>query len=97
MYIAVSEMTAGLTGLTLEFFRERWPHVISDHPRSQELLYYVGRVDVQQGKVSVGIHSFPAKQPPFALQDADYAVAWKRISYRNSCPLLRVLGLNMYV
>ena len=68
----------------------------SDHPRSQELLYYVGRVDVQQGKVSVGIHSFPAKQPPFALQDADYTAAWMRITY-SSCPLWRVLGLNMYV
>ena len=56
----------------------------------------MGRVDVQQGKVSVGIHSFPAKQPPFALQDADYAVAWMRITY-SSCPLLRVLGLKMYV
>ncbi|WP_407803188.1 hypothetical protein, partial [Staphylococcus aureus] len=39
-----------------------------------ELLYYVGQVDAQQGKVSVGVRSFPAKQPPFALQDADAAV-----------------------
>lgn len=53
-----------------------------------ELLYYVGRVDVQQGKVSVGIHSFPAKQPPFALQDADYAVPVVSQRFPKTTPLV---------
>eukprot|EP00435_Cladocopium_sp_Y103_P067686 s148_g30.t1 len=56
--------------------------------RSEELLYYVGRVDAQQGKVSVGIHSFPVKQPPFALQDADYAVQVVSQRFPKTTPLV---------
>ena len=43
--------------------------------RKGEILFYVAEVDVQKSTVSVGIRSFPAQNPPFALQDADFAVA----------------------
>lgn len=44
-----------------------------------ELLYYVGEIDVQKGKVSAGIHRFSAKGPPFALNDADFAASLLRV------------------
>jgi len=53
-----------------------------------ELLYYVGQVDAQQGKVSVGVRSFPAKQPPFALQDADAAVRVVSQRFPETTPLV---------
>lgn len=53
-----------------------------------ELLFYVGRVDVQKGSITVGIQSFPAQNPPFALQDADMAVEVVSQRFPESTPLV---------
>eukprot|EP00438_Fugacium_kawagutii_P022386 Skav217214 [mRNA] locus=scaffold143:238478:239491:- [translate_table: standard] len=58
-------------------------------PRTcKEVLYYVGHVDAKEGKVSVGIRSFSAKQPPFVLRDADYAVYVVSQRFPSSTPLV---------
>eukprot|EP00913_Durusdinium_trenchii_P015657 g14718.t1 len=53
-----------------------------------ELLFYVGAVDLKTKSVSVGIQAFPAKNPPFALQDADFAVLLVSQRFPAETPLV---------
>lgn len=53
-----------------------------------ELLFYVGRIDVPKGSITAGIQSFPAQNPPFAVQDADMAVEVVSQRFPESTPLV---------
>lgn len=48
----------------------------------------MGSVDVHHGSVSVGVQGFPKAQPPFALQDADYALRLVSQRFPQATPLV---------
>lgn len=64
--------------------------IVSQSSRIQKLIQLV----LVRHQVSVGIRSFSAKQPPFVLRDADYAVAW----LKNFCgSVLQRVSTQVYV